>query len=398
MLVNRLKSTTLRKLGDGKHLDGNGLYLVVNGNSRRWVLRFRFKLQRHELGLGSLRDVTLQQAREKAEEAHRQIRNGEHPLLKRRAEEKKRVAVAVAASAHSKKLGDFVADALQWHYELRALRSKDWVKQNIQVFKKYIESTMIGLLPIAEITKQHIADLIRPKWGTPTGTRMLIILRVCFSYATLKGFYTDNAPTVWENGLSLLLPQKSKVEVVKHHAACPWKKIPEVFAKLHDMRDCASKRVLMACILCAPRLGEMLALRTSDIDFEKRILTIQRSKTSTEPWEIPYPVQMDEVFSPRGEFPFDTYVAKSTLRDYFYSAFNKEFTIHGFRSTFSTWCADHEKNVETREACLHHSLGNAVTLSYQRSSLLENRRRLLQEWADYVTSDIRTQPCEQTRD
>lgn len=398
MLVNRLKTTTLKKLGDGKHLDGNGLYLVVNGNSRRWVLRFRFKLQRHELGLGSLRDVTLQQAREKAEEAHRQIRNGEHPLLKKRAEEKKRVAVAVAATAHSKKLGDFVADALQWHYELHALRTKDWVKLHLHVFEVYIQPTMIGLLPIAEITKHHLADVIRPKWGTPTGTRLLTVARVCFSYASLKGFYTGTPPTTWENGLSLLLPQKSKVAKTKHHAACPWQEVPKVFAKIYNMTDCASRRILLACILCAPRLGEMVALRTSDIDFERRIATIQCSKTSTEPWEIPYPVQMDEVFSPRGEFPFDTYAAKSTVLQRFNRLLGKEFTIHGFRSTFSTWCADHEKNVETREACLHHSLGNAVALSYQRSSLLENRRRLLQEWADYVTSDIPTQPCEQTLD
>ncbi len=65
---------------------------------------------------------------------------------------------------------------------------------------------------------------------------------------------------------------------------------------------------------------------------------------------------------------------------------DKTFTIHGMRSTFSTWCAETGIDWVLREKCLMHATENAVGASYQRSDLLDQRREVMQAWADALIS------------
>jgi integrase len=61
-------------------------------------------------------------------------------------------------------------------------------------------------------------------------------------------------------------------------------------------------------------------------------------------------------------------------------------TVHGFRSTFSDWCA--EKTgfpSEVREMALAHAVGNKVEAAYRRGDLFEKRRELMRVWAAYAT-------------
>ena len=59
-------------------------------------------------------------------------------------------------------------------------------------------------------------------------------------------------------------------------------------------------------------------------------------------------------------------------------------TVHGFRSSFRDWCADTGKPRELAEAALAHTVGG-VEGAYFRSDLFERRRRLMDQWAGYVT-------------
>jgi integrase len=60
-------------------------------------------------------------------------------------------------------------------------------------------------------------------------------------------------------------------------------------------------------------------------------------------------------------------------------------TVHGFRSSARSWMADTGVPFELAEAALAHQVGNAVVQAYQRSSMLERRRPILNAWADHVT-------------
>ncbi len=62
-----------------------------------------------------------------------------------------------------------------------------------------------------------------------------------------------------------------------------------------------------------------------------------------------------------------------------------EFTVHGMRSAARSWMADNGVEFELAEACLAHAVGNAVVQAYQRSSMLERRRPIMQAWASFLT-------------
>ena len=376
--IKKLKANQIAKLPDGKYLDGNGLYLRVEGNSRRWFLRFRFEGKRHDLGMGRL---SLTEARDKAAALRQEIADGRHPLVTREIEKAQKKREAIAAKGLTLCLEDIYEDALKHHVEVNALRYKGWLPQATSFMRRIILPA-IGKKPLGAMTPVDVADVLRPMWTTTTGSRALTYIRACFKYAALKGWFAGMPPTQWENCLELHLPKQSKVTKVTHFASCPWQDVPKLYQQFQQLPDSPKKRVVLATILCVPRIGEFLSLKASEVDRKKRIITILVSKTSTDPWQIPYPKQVDKLFDFTAEWPFGRTVSKVTITDLMKPT---GYTIHGFRASFSSWCADHEKNPETREACLHHSLGGKVTLSYQRSDLLELRRKLLQEWADYVT-------------
>lgn len=385
MIINRLKASQIKSLPDGRHLDGNGLYLRVAGNSRTWVLRFRFGDKRHDLGLGAL---TLAEARAKAASIRMEIAEGRHPLVAREVQKALKAKEAVKAKGITLTLSDVYLEALKFHYEVNALRSARWMQVSQSLMDRRILPE-IGQTPMMALTPAVIADVLRPMWTTTTGGRALTCIRACFNYATAKGLFTGDSPCRWEGALALHLPKQGKASNVEHHASCPWKDVPKLWAELSAMPDCVKKRILQATILCVTRISELTTLRASEVNTERGILTILVSKTSTEPWDVPYPSQVSELFDLTAEWPFGGSCHQVSVQKYMRATF-PDYKIHGFRSSFSSWCADHEKNPETREACLHHSLGGKVTLAYQRSNLLELRRKLLQEWADYVTSTTQT--------
>jgi integrase len=64
-----------------------------------------------------------------------------------------------------------------------------------------------------------------------------------------------------------------------------------------------------------------------------------------------------------------------------------DFTVHGMRSAARSWMADNGVEFELAEACLAHAVGNAVVQAYQRSSMLERRRPVMQAWASFLTGE-----------
>jgi integrase len=66
---------------------------------------------------------------------------------------------------------------------------------------------------------------------------------------------------------------------------------------------------------------------------------------------------------------------------------NPNISVHGFRSTFSTWVAEETDTPEDiREAALGHFNRDRVAAAYQRGDLLEKRRRLMERWGNFCIS------------
>jgi hypothetical protein len=84
-MAGRLSARKVTTAKAGKYSDGNNLYLVVSrSGSRKWVLRFTWRGQAKEMGLGSASSVTLSGAREKAASAVRALEAGQNPIAERK--------------------------------------------------------------------------------------------------------------------------------------------------------------------------------------------------------------------------------------------------------------------------------------------------------------------------
>ena len=152
-------------------------------------------------------------------------------------------------------------------------------------------------------------------------------------------------------------------------------------------RDGLAARALEFAILNASRIGEVLGATWSEFDFAAKTWTIPgaRMKSGRE-HVVPLSARALEILRamPRdGAGPFPTHRATIGvfLRD---RMGRRDITTHGFRSSFSTWCAEATRfEVEVREAALAHQIRDKTMAAYQRGTLLQKRRLLMDAWGKY---------------
>jgi integrase len=146
----------------------------------------------------------------------------------------------------------------------------------------------------------------------------------------------------------------------------------------------------------------VIGARWSEFDFEKRVWTISpnRMKTRRE-HRVPLTDRMIKLLIalPR-EGGADGFVfigskanaplAKNTLSKLVTKTMGIDTTVHGFRSSFRVWAAESTAFPrEVIEAALAHITGTAVELAYQRSDVIEKRRKLMEQWSAFVTTPQR---------
>ena len=176
----------------------------------------------------------------------------------------------------------------------------------------------------------------------------------------------------------------------------PYSELAAFMAELREQEGIAA-RALEFAILTAARTVEVSGATWSEIDLEGRLWTIpaERMKGGREhrvPLSEPALAILramaevrtgDHVFpGVRVRRPMSSAALLTTLQ----RTGRGDFTVHGFRSTFSTWVIEQTNfPTEAREMALAHTVGTAVERAYQRSDLFEKRRQLAEAWADYCS-------------
>jgi integrase len=220
-------------------------------------------------------------------------------------------------------------------------------------------------------------------------------------WATVRGFRTGDNPARWKGHLSEVLSAKGEFAKVTHHAALPYADVPSFMAQLSQHRGIAP-RSMEFLILTAARTSEVLTARWSEFDFANRIWTIPAPKMKARKLHrVPLTDRMVELLKalPR-EDGIDGIVfigskagtpqAKDTLSKLVTKTMGRDCTVHGFRSSFRTWAAESTAFPrELIEAALAHTTGNAVEMAYQRSDVIEKRRKLMEAWAAFIASPQR---------
>jgi integrase len=386
LAVSRLKEP-------GRYAVGgvDGLHLRIIGNSKAWLLRVKIGDRRCDIGLGPYPEVSLGDAREAARVHRKKVREGVDPLQER---QQARVAFRIER-AKSKTFRDCAETYIEAHKAgwKNAKHAKQWgATLETYAYPKF------GSLPVASVDTALVQDVLRPIWATKTETASRLRGRIesVLDWAKVNGYRDGENPARWRGHLDKLLPARSKVQKVEHHAALPYAEVGTFVADLRK-RDGTSSRALEFAILTAARSGEVRGATWNEFDLAGKVWTIpgERMKAGKEhriPLSdaavalieaIPRVEGSDHVFpAPRGGALSDmalTAVLKRMERN--------DLTVHGFRSTFRDWAGETTGYPrEVIEHALAHQLKDKAEAAYQRGDLLAKRAGLMADWAKFCTA------------
>lgn len=375
--VNQLSDRAARNLRRaGFHHDGAGLYLqVTETGARSWVFRYTRDGKAHSMGLGSLRTVSLADARQLRDKCHAQLRDGLDPLIQRElriAENRAAQAAAVAERASAVTFRQAAERALP------SLTSKSANAKHIAQWPSSLADyayPVLGDLDIRHITPQDIVHCLAPVWKTRSETASRVRGRIekILNWATASGLRSGDNPASWD-AVGILLGAKTKG---KNHAALPYAEIPAFMTELRKV-DTPAARALEFAILTAARSGEVRQATPDEFDADTRLWRVPAShmKRGREHL-VPLSARALELAQGLGGISDDA--MRNLMRN-----LRPDVTVHGFRSTFRDWCAE-QTSFEgyVAEAALAHELGDKTEAAYHRSVYLDKRRRLMNAWADY---------------
>jgi len=258
-------------------------------------------------------------------------------------------------------------------------------------------SPVMGGLPVADVDRTHVLAVVRPIWKskTETATRLRQRIEAVLDWAAVSGYRTASNPARWKGQLQQLLANPSKVKTVQNHPALPYTQIYAFMSELRDIKG-TSARCLEFTILTAARTSEARNATWDEIDLANAIWTVPASRIkSGREHQVPLSPAAVKVLKAQQGLN-DTYLFPSTRTGRPLSNMamlqllrkaEKDFTVHGFRSTFRSWaggCTNHPR--EVAEMALAHRVGDATEQAYQRSDLLAKRKQLMNAWAKFCAT------------
>jgi integrase len=240
---------------------------------------------------------------------------------------------------------------------------------------------------------------LEPIWTTKPETAGRVRGRIesVLDWAAARGYRQGENPARWRGHLENLLPKKSKVRRVEHHAALPYAEIGTFIAELQQQEGVAA-RALEFAILTAARTGEVIGAKWDEIDFDERLWTVpaERMKAGKEhrvPLSDAALAVLEEMQKIRSaDFVFPGGKARRPLSNMAFLMTlrrlgRRDLTAHGFRSTFSDWCSERTNfSADVREMALAHAVGDKVEAAYRRGDLFQKRRQLMEAWTRFASA------------
>jgi integrase len=396
--------------------DGGGLYLQLTktargGETKAWLFRFTSPTMRNkhgapmkrDMGLGELATVDIDRAREDARQARLLIRDGIDPIDARKAKKAERRAATAILMTFKDATAKYIRS-----------RKREWTNP---VHAEQWETTLAALpdffnaLPVNLIATSHVAKALEEMWRkTPeTASRTRARIEAVLGWAKAHGLRDGENPARWKENLDAVFTKVSKLKKPdgeRHHAAMPYDALPGFIGKL---RAVESPRALFleTLILTAVRLGELRAARWCEFDLRAATWTIPAAKAKHRkaphrvalcprviailesldgdkaPDALAFPGERKATI-PISESAVDRLLTQ--LADPLPSG--RKATLHGFRSSFSSWRAARTAfPADAAEAQLGHLLGRGDTeRAYQRDDLLEVRFKLVAAWERFCST------------
>lgn len=376
----------------GLHAAGGvaGLLLqVTTSGAKSWVLRAMVGNKRRDIGLGGYPTVPLATARDKAREARELIAKGIDPVEQKKAARAQLIASQGKAVTFKEAARDYIAThQSSWK---NAKHAAQWTS-TLETYAYPI----IGSIQVSDIELAHILKVLKPIWETKNETAMRLRgrLEMVLDAAKVQGLREGENPARWKGHLENVLANISRKARTKHHAALPYDDMGAFMADLRKVEG-MSARALEFAILTATRSGEVRGATWAEIDLGKALWIIpkERMKAGKE-HHVPLSPAAVELLKALPKIEGNPYVfpgRKAQLSDMSLTAVLKrmqrgDLTAHGFRSSFRDWAG--ERTNYPREVCEHalaHQLKDKAEAAYQRGSLFDKRRGLMNDWAKYCS-------------
>ena len=415
-IANELSALEVKRLNrPGWHAVGGvaGLLLQVRGPAkagsalpRSWILRLQVAGERQPMGLGSYPQVSLAEAREQARKLSLEAKGGVN-LLARKRTQRSTLAVAAARNKTFAECAKAYMDAHASDYTNDKHR-KQWAS-TLEAYAYPV----VGNLLVADITMPLVLDVLRQKtvhrngdkgqlWAikTETAKRLLDRIRTVLDYATVNEYRSGTNPATWKGYLDTQLPSPRGLKKVKHHPAIPYEQAGAFMAHLRN-KESISARALEFLILTGVRSGSVRQADWPEFDLVAKTWNIPAAHTKArQEHRVPLQEQairllkslpriagVDKVFpSPTGLALSDMALSQMMRGMRERGEVTIEAVPHGFRSSFRNWAAEQTSYPdEIRKAASGHSVGDAVKGAYQRTDLLEKRRLLMNDWANFLS-------------
>lgn len=366
--------------------DEKGLFLLVAPNGGRWWrLKYRFAGKEKRLSLGTYPEVSLKEARDARDDARADLRKGIDPALARKQEK----ADQAADQDTFEKL------AREWHERFSPGWSTSHAETTLERLVKNI-FPWVGSRPVREITPQELLAVLRRMEGRgalESAHRLRGVCSMIFRYGIATG-QAERDPAADLRGA---LPPKKE----QHRAAITDPR--EVAPLLRAIDGYPGSFVVCSALKLAPlvfvRPGELRHAEWTEVDLDAAEWRIPGDKMKMgEKHIVPLSSQAAAILrelhplTGHGKYVFPSIrtaarpMSEATilvaLRRLGYA--KHEMTGHGFRSMASTLLHEQGWPSDVIERQLAHGERNKVKAAYNFAEHLPERRRMMQEWSDYL--------------
>jgi len=370
----------------GYYSDGANLYLKVGPTgSKSCVYRFTMAGRTRDAGIGHFPTVTLLKARHEADNCRRLVASGIDPIEAKREAQNNKPQLAPTFQQ--------CAEAYLASHEA-GWRNPKHRAQWRSTLSTYAYPHL-GYKSVDQITTDDVVAALQPIWNDKpeTASRVRGRIESVLNSAKARGLRQGENPAQWRGHLDHLLPSKRKLKKVVHHAALPYRQMPEFMQALRKHTSVSAKCLEFTVLTCA-RTGEALGARWTEIDFDQRIwiLPAHRMKGGKE-HRVPLSDRALEILRKmnalrRNDFvfpgtkpgrPLSQMTLAMLVRRMGYAV-----TVHGFRSTFRDWAAEETPfSREAAEMALAHTIPDAVEAAYRRGDLFKQRAQMMNRWESH---------------
>jgi integrase len=370
--------------------DGAGMFLwVTPAGGKIWRMRYRFPKGGKEklIVFGEYPAMSLMDARERRLEVQRLLNNNIDPMAIKKGQ---------LEDTRTEQSNTFENTALKWF----EFNKHKWTERNAGYVFRRLQTGLfpyIGGIPMVQLKRKQILEAIRhteEKGNNDLAHRLASYCKQICSYALHEEIIEANPALELSGAL-----KKYKKE---HHAALEAHEIPAFLdtlerndARLHIPTKLAIKLIMLTFV----RTQELIGTRWEEVDFENAQWTIPAERMKMrQPHIVPLSRQALDIFhklkeiNGHREFVFPNYhnprktMSNSTiLRGLYQLGYQGKLTGHGFRATAMS--AIMEKlgyRYEVVDRQLAHAPKTKVQAAYDRAKFLDERTRMMQDWADWL--------------